>query len=197
MEQASNAPVLANPVQPRNRRGRGPLLIAMIGTLAALALIAFVISGPYRTLKGLQAAIAFDDSAALSRYVEFPTLRANLKQQINARTQARLNAALPTGALSRLANGIANSVADAAVDTLVTPTGLNKLVLGASVVAGQLQGEPSGTLAQRFESGHGSFEAPDRFTYAIGPTPTRELTLILTRSGLSWQLTNVVLPVEP
>jgi hypothetical protein len=157
----------------------------------------FVFTGPYRTLKGLQAAIAFDDANALNDYVDFSILRQNLKQQITARTNAQLNTTLPNGIFSQLATGIANSVTDAAVDSLVTPTGLNKLVNGASVIAGQLQGGTSGTPAQRFEHGSGSFETTDRFAYTIKPTPSTDLTLILTRQGLKWRLTNVLLPPAP
>lgn len=196
MQQPSSGPT--HPAAPRPRPGRrGPLILLTIGVLCALALIGFFVSGPYRALKGLQTAIAFDDANALNAYVDFETLRANLKRQLNARTQAKLNAALPNGLLSQIASGIAGSVTDAAVDELVTPTGLNQLVLGASLIGGQLQGQATGTLAQRFESGSGSFEASDRFVYTIRATPNRELTLVLTRNGLGWRLTNVVLPIEP
>ena len=44
--------------------------------------------------------------------------------------------------------------------------------------------------------GDGAFEAADRFVYTLKPTANRELTLILTRTGLTWRLTNVLLPVE-
>ena len=140
--------------------------------------------------------MAVGDTSALNDYVDFPTLRQNLKQQLNARANAHVNAALPSGILSQLATGIASGVVDTTVESLVTPTGLNKLVLGASLITGQPQGEPSGTLAKRFDSGGGSFEAADRFVYTIKPTANRELTLILTRTGLSWRLTNVLLPAE-
>ncbi len=184
-------------VRSRQRRLLGPLVIAAIGLLGAAACIGFGMTGPYRTLRGLQSAIAFNDTAALEQYVDFPTLRANLKQQLDARARTQVNAALPGGILSQIASGIADSVTGAAVDTLVTPVGFNKLVLGASLVAGELKGETSGTLTQRFESGEGSFDGLDRFTYTIRPNPTHRLTLILTRGFLAWRLTNILLPQTP
>jgi hypothetical protein len=170
--------------------------VLVLIVLGALGFVGIAVSGPYRTLKGLQSAIALGNTGALNDYVDFPTLRQNLKQQLNARANAHVNAALPSGILSQLAAGIANSVVDTTVESLVTPTGLNKLVLGASLVTGQPQGEPSGTLAERFNCGDGAFEAADRFVYTLKPTANRELTLILTRTGLTWRLTNVLLPVE-
>jgi hypothetical protein len=83
------------------------------------------------------------------------------------------------------------------VDSLVTPTGLNKLVSGASLVSGQLQGGTGGTPAERLENGSGSFETTDRFAYTIKPTTSTNLTLILMRQGLKWRLTNVLLPPAP
>jgi len=196
MQQPNHTPAFVAPSQPRARRRLWPWLLIALVVVCALGLVGLAVSGPYRTLKGLQSAMAVGDTSALNDYVDFPTLRQNLKQQLNARANAHVNAALPSGILSQLATGIASGVVDTTVESLVTPTGLNKLVLGASLITGQPQGEPSGTLAERFNSGGGSFEAADRFVYTIKPTANRELTLILTRTGLSWRLTNVLLPVE-
>lgn len=196
MQQPSHTPAFIAPRQPRTRRRLWPWLLIALVVVSVLGLVGLAISGPYRTLKSLQTAIAFGDASALNEYIDFPTLRQNLKQQLNGRASARVNAALPSGILTQLATGIASSVVDTTVESLVTPAGLNQLVFGASLVTGQPQGEPSGTLAERFESGSGSFEAADRFVYTIKPTASRELTLILTRTGITWRLTNVLLPVE-
>jgi len=196
MQQPNHTPALIAPSQPRTRRRLWPWLLIALVVVCTLGFVSIAVSGPYRTLKGLQSAIALGDTGALNEYVDFPTLRQNLKHQINTRANAQVNAALPSGILSQLAAGIANSVVDTTVESLVTPAGLNKLVLGASIVTGQPQGEPGGTLAERFNGGGGAFEATDRFVYTIKPTTNRELTLILTRTGLTWRLTNVLLPVE-
>ena len=157
MQQPNHTPAFVAPSQPRARRRLWPWLLIALVVVCALGLVGLAVSGPYRTLKGLQSAMAVGDTSALNDYVDFPTLRQNLKQQLNARANAHVNTALPIGILSQLATGIASSVVDTTVESLVTPTGLNKLVLGASLITGQPQGEPSGTLAKRFDSGGGSF----------------------------------------
>jgi hypothetical protein len=197
MDQPGPAPAPTPPPTPHKRRAIWPMILVTTVVIALVAAASFVVSGPFRTLKGLQTAIAFGDSNGLGEYVDFPTLRQNLKQQLNARASEQVNAALPNGFLSRLAAGVATGVVDASVDTLVTPTGLNKLILGASLVSGQLQGETNGTLAQRFDNGRSSFESTDKFTFSVSATTNRDVTLVLTRNGLNWQLTNVLMPVTP
>lgn len=189
------APV-ANRRTPK-RRNWWPYALAAGILVTALAGVAYVASGPYRTLKAIQTAIESSDSQSLNEYVDFPTLRQNLKQQLNARTGNQVQNALGTGLLAQVAGGVANSVVDASVELLVAPGGLNKLVLGASVVAGQFQGDTQGTLTQRFENGQGSFDSLSQFTFSVPAPSNRQLVLVLTRIGLAWQLTNIVLPVQP
>ncbi len=197
MDQPGAVPVPVAPLTPRKRRALWPILLSTTLVVMLAVATGFILSGPYRTLKGIQTAIAFGDANGLNEYVDFPILRQNLKQQLDSRANSQVNAALPGGFLSRLAAGVATSVVDASIDAIVTPTGLNQLILGASLVSGHLQGATSGTLAQRFENGRSSFESTDTFTFSIAATAQRELTLVLTRNGLSWQLTNMIVPVEP
>jgi len=157
---------------------------------------AYVAAGPYLTLNRLQKAIAAGDAQALSSYVDFPTLRENLKQQINARTNQGANAAFQNPIVSRLVGGFATSVTDAAVDSLVTPAGLNGLLSGAALWTNNFADSSGVTLQQRIENGQRSFESLSAFTVTFAAMTGSQIAIVLTRDGLSWKLTNVRLPTS-
>jgi len=177
------------------KRSLGLIALWTLLVIAGLGLAGYVASGPYRTLNGLQAAITQGDTTALARYVDFPTLRQNLKDQFGASASSRINDALPNGIVSQIAGGIANSVVDATVDSLVTPVGFNRLLMGAALIANNFSDNSGLSLEQRLESGRRSFESLNTFTLAFSAAAGGELVIVLTRSGLDWQLTNVRIPV--
>lgn len=177
------------------KRPLGLIVLLALLVIAGLGLAGYVASGPYRTLNGLQAAITQGDATAVARYVDFPTLRQNLKDQLNASASSRINDTLPNGIVSRIAGGIANSVVDATVDSLVTPVGLNRLLMGAALIANNLTDNSGISLEQRLEKGRRSFESLNTFTLAFSSAVGSELVIVLTRNGLDWQLTNVRIPV--
>lgn len=181
---ASNAPI-------SKKRPLGAIISLASIVIALLGLAVYVASGPYRTLNGLQAAITQGDAAAISRYVDFPTLRQNLKDQLNAGANSGISGALQNGAISDMIGGIANSVVDATVDSLVTPVGLNRILTGAAIITNNFSDNSGLTLQQRLESGQRAFESSNTFTLAFSSAAGSQLVIVLTRNGLDWQLTNV------
>lgn len=186
----------ASPVPTKRRGVAKKVLLAAGGGLVAVAAVGYVVSGPYRTLKALQTSIAFNDANGLAEVVDFPTLRENLKLQLRDRMTASVSPSLKNGPLAQVLSGIASGITDTAVESLITPAGLSQLVQGASIVAGQLQGQAAGTLPQSFDSGQGSFESLTRFDYRMTPVAGRSITLVLGREGLNWKLSNVLLPAS-
>ncbi len=172
------------------KRPLGAIISLTLVVIALLGLAGYVASGPYRTLNGLEEAITQGDTAAISRYVDFPTLRQNLKDQLKASANSRINDAFQDGIISRFAGGIASSVVDTTVESLITPAGLNRLLMGAALITNN--SDNSGlTLRQRLENGQRSFESLSTFTLAFSSAAGSRLVVVLTRSGLDWQLTNV------
>ena len=51
--------------------------------LIVLALAGYVVGGPYLAIRGISQAVANRDTAQLARHVDFPTLRVNLKAQLD------------------------------------------------------------------------------------------------------------------
>ena len=52
--------------------------------LILLAIVGYVAAGPYLTISEIKTAVVEQDSEKLSNNIEFPTLRQNLKDQLNA-----------------------------------------------------------------------------------------------------------------
>jgi len=174
------------------RLGCGLFVIALLGVLGFLG---YVATGPYRTLSTLRNALSQGDAALLAGCVDFPTLRQNLKTQLLARANTGVNAVVPSGILAQIAGGIAGSVIDATVDSFVTPTGLNRLLAGASLVANQVPS--AGDLAPRnqLENAQGSFESLNTFVVTVSSSAS-QVVIELSRNGLDWQVSNVRLPVS-
>lgn len=174
------------------RLGRLTFLATVV--VALLGLAGYVATGPYRTLSGLQTAIARGDAAALSQYVDFPALRQNLKDQLNARANNGVNSTFQNGIASRIVGGIAASIIDGTVNSLVTPVGLNRLLMGAAFVSSTFSDNGGQSLQNRIANGQRSFESLSTFTLAFSSAAGSDLVIVLTRSGLDWQLTNVRIP---
>ena len=175
---------------PKRKGGCLPKVLFSLFILGLFVACGYVAMGPYRTLSGLRIALAQGDGNALTEYVDFPTLRQNLKQQLMTRANAGVNSLLPNGIVSQIAGGIANTVVDTTVDTLVTPSGLNRIVSGASIVAGQLSSTSTTSPTDALANAHGSFQSTSAFTFTV-PQSWGDLVIELTRHGLDWQLTNV------
>ncbi len=192
----ATAPAPPSNVKPSSKSGCGCATALLLGLVlvAVLGLGAYVVAGPYLTLNGLQKAIAAGDTQALANYVDFATLRENLKQQINARANQSANAAFQNPIVSRLMGGFATSVTEAAVDSLVTPAGLNGLLLGAALWTNNSTDSPGVTLQQRIENAQRSFESLSTFTVTFAAATGSQIAIVLTRDGLSWRLSNVRLP---
>ena len=190
---APGASASKSPSAPKKRR-LGSLLLLVGVVVALLGLIGYTVTGPYRALSGLQAAVVQGDANALNHYVDFPTLRQNLKLQLSTRANDGVNSIFPNGIVSQIAGGIANRVVDATVDSFVTPEGLSRLLTGASFVVGQIPSVPGDSLQSRLENGRRSFESLSTFTLTVATASGREAVIVLTRNGLDWQLTNVRIP---
>lgn len=175
---------------PKKRRW-GFIVLMTAAVIALLGLVGYAATGPYRALAGLQSAIVQGDTNALTQYVDFPTLRENLKLQLSAKANDSVNSLLQNAIASQIAGGIANKLVNTTVDSFITPAGLGRLLAGAAFVAGPIPSAPGDSLQSRLENSRGSFESLNTFTLTVPAASGRELVVVLTRNGLDWQLTNL------
>ncbi|WP_261796045.1 DUF2939 domain-containing protein, partial [Burkholderia multivorans] len=68
-----------------------PLLIVVLA-VAVIAAIGYAYASPYIALGRLKSAIDARDAQAVSEYVDFPSLRISLKQQVTEELMRRIDA---------------------------------------------------------------------------------------------------------
>lgn len=188
--------------------------LAIAALFVVAALFAYVAAGPYLALRAMDRALANRDSAALSRHVDFPALRANLRAQVEDAIARRVPAEAQGSVLGGLGIEIATAMAGGAAEGLATPAGLAALMQGRDAwgrlraltgtdhatpaalprAAADTDASAGGSTAQAPSPLAGAthrFESHDRFVVAARDAQGRPVTLVLTRRGLHWRLSDV------
>ncbi len=172
--------------------------MAVFALLVLALLVGAGVAGPYLTLYQLRTAIQEQDPERLADQVDFPTLRSNLKDQFKARTAQ----AIPQwrdSPLSALALGLTTQLADHAVDALITPPGLASLMAGygprpATVPPADPDAPGTAPPADPFRDARTRFDSPNRFSVQARTRRGDLIHFVLSRHGLKWRLSNILLP---
>lgn len=190
-------------------------LVAPLAVVLALAFAVWVYFAPHLTVRSMRLAAEAGDAEALSRHVDFPALRASLKQQLSKELGAQIASVAGGGELGRfgaqIAGVLGNNALDQAVDALVRPETLSAMFAGRDL-ANEYSLLPSGessaydgsdaasapaTAVTSAESGvdiSGSdvratmgYDSLSRFAVNVQePRSGRQVKLILTRDMLLW-----------
>ena len=145
---------------------------------------------PYLMLRNFERAIDSKDADAIVKYVDFPALRASLREEFRAEMANQLADTLNSDSnpLAALGAGfgvaLGNKMADCMIDVLVSPGSIRALIERA----GGRQPESTGSGWPEFRTVYESF---DRFVIHPGK---EDGALILGRAGLGWKLAGVRLP---
>lgn len=168
-------------------------LIALL-LLVVLALAGWVGAGPYRVAAEIRDGIRAGDTARLEHHVDFPQVRDGLKEQLSASIKARAEAESRDNPFAQMAAGIALALVDGMVDAFVTPTGL------AGLSGGKADGAAAGdkgddeSRPEPFRNARYVWEGHDRFAIRIPAESGEDVVFLLTRDGLSWRMTRILLP---
>ncbi len=167
-----------------------------------LALGSYVAVGPYLTVRAIRSAIQQQDHTALSKQVDFPTLRASLKLQLQDRLVREAGADLQASPFAGIAMTIAGGLLNGAVDAMVTPLGLGAMMEGRKIWKRFDDGlsSPSTAVAtppqQPLHDAKYRYESPSRFTATVQDDSGRPLVFVMTRNGLRWKLSDIRLPPD-
>ncbi|WP_058361628.1 DUF2939 domain-containing protein [Xanthomonas translucens] len=169
--------------------------------LALLALGDYVAAGPYLAIRGISQALQQRDAAALERYVDFPTLRVNLKAQVDDALLRRAGPDLQSGLFGGALLSLAGSVSGIGVDAMVTPAGIGALLQGDALwkrasgdtVGGDTYAAPR--PPQPLRQAEHRFESTSRFVATLHTADGTAVPCVFTRDGLRWKLSNILLPL--
>ncbi|GAB0147951.1 MAG: DUF2939 domain-containing protein [Marichromatium sp.] len=178
-----------------------PLLLAV----ALLLGLGYVAAGPYLTVAQIRTGLVERDPVMLEQHVDFPRLRAGLKDQLNVRLlEEAQDDGETSNPLALALVGLATQLIDKVVDTFVTPAGLARIMAGEtpepgaelpSVPAGEADAPDDGGGERRpFADARYVYDDLDTFSVWVPTEDGRELRCVLERDGLRWRLVNIVLP---
>lgn len=169
---------------------RSHLVIA--GLLACALLAISVYASPHWTVQRMKTAMADNDAARFSSYIDFPALRESMKTQMVSVMQARMaTPEMQNNPLAGLGQRMGTALINPMIDAVVTPAGVMAMFeLG--------QAAPVATRADdRAPKSKPSYDLRylDWNTVVIANASGEDGGFVLKRSGLwSWQLAGLALP---
>ncbi|MCA8035421.1 DUF2939 domain-containing protein [Burkholderia arboris] len=106
-----------------------PLLIVAL-VVAVIAALGYGYASPYVALGRLKSAIDARDAQAISEYVDFPSLRISLKQQVTEELMRRVDAVKKDNPFAVIGALIGSALIGPLVDAYATPEGVAALMSG-------------------------------------------------------------------
>lgn len=176
--------------------GKGKLLA---GVAAMFAI--YVAAAPYITVHQMKSAAESRDAEALSEYIEFPSVRQSLKDQMNAVFMKEMTNELEGNPFAAVGAAFAGMMVDKMVDAFVTPAGITQLMLGEKpnqTESGESAGDFAGDSAREpFANASMSYESLSKFIVTVKGDTGDEGKFILRRRGIGWKLTEILIPLGP
>jgi Protein of unknown function (DUF2939) len=166
----------------------------IIGAAVSAGVVALAGGGiyyaPYSTIDNLKNATANRNSEALSESIDFPALRMSIKENVKAQVLKQMaGAEAPTTV--KMTPAQVEKTIEPVVDKLVTPEGLDRLIHDKIPEAKiDLSNLDRDINKSDLTMGYESF---DRFVVRITDKVDRSknVSLILKRSGLGWKLAGI------
>ncbi|KWF57941.1 DUF2939 domain-containing protein [Burkholderia pseudomultivorans] len=106
-----------------------PLLIVVMAVVVVAA-IGYAYASPYIALDRLKSAVDARDAQAVSEYVDFPSLRISLKQQVTEELMRRIDAVKKDNPFAVIGALIGSALIGPLVDAYATPEGVAALMSG-------------------------------------------------------------------
>ena len=171
-------------------------LIIAIACLSLLML--YVGVGPYLVASEIKESVIEKDSEKLSKNIEFPLLRKNIKEQLNAVIMKQSASELEENIFIALALTLATTVTDKIVDSFITPSGLSQLMEGGKNTDGNTQKIEVSKKQDKelFKEVRYTYDSLDKFSVWSSNYRGEEIRFILRRNGLVWKLVNIEIPMS-
>jgi len=164
--------------------------------LLLAVVIGYVAASPLITISQIKSGIEDQDSEQLSENIDFPVLRQNLKEQLNAHLVKEATSDLENNPFGALALGFASKLVDGMVDSFITPSGLANLMEGKKPTNKSSSDLTEPEERKLFKDGRYSYDSTSRFSVWVPTDNGEELRFVIRRKGIEWKLSNIVLPVE-
>lgn len=166
--------------------------------------VVYMAAAPYITANQMRLAAEAHDGEALSEYIEFPSVRQSLKDQMNVLFLKELSEDedMQDNPFAALGAAFAGMVVEKMVDAYVTPTGITQLMLGENPEPGfdqrdyKKREKSSSVESEPFAQATMAYESFDKFVIRVEAEEGGEAKFVLRRRGLGWKLTEIILPLD-
>lgn len=168
--------------------------------LLLIAGIGYVAASPLITIHQIKSGIEEQDLEKLSENIDFPVLRQNMKEQINAVMMKEAASELEDNLFTALAVGFASKLVDGMVDLFVTPSGLASLSEGEkpSKHSSEPSSDSGATSDKRelFKDARYSYDSTSKFSVWVPNDDGEEIRFVIQRNGIEWKLANIIIPMD-
>ena len=166
-------------------------------------LVVYVFASPYLVVYQIRAATQSHDAPALAKHIDFISVRTNLKDQLNQKIAGITSqAGDDQRPFSRFGTALAGLMVDKLVDVYVTPSGMQQLMSGKKPQSPSTapQKTPSNTPTTHTEkpdvTSSMSYQSLNTFVVSATGKTGDLVDVVLSRQGLTWKVTNIVLPLD-
>lgn len=171
------------------------LLIIIIGLLVVMA--GYLYASPYLALNGIKNAAQTKDADKLSGYIDFPSVKQSIKDQVKVHFAKEMIASENNDGFEALGAMLATAMIDPLVDGLITPDGIALMLQGEDLNSK----ESSSTQEQSTKNNNvdykTSYTSFNSFQVEIdNPEKEDAAKIIMHRDGLSWKVTRIDLPLN-
>ena len=164
--------------------------------LLFLIVVGYIFAGPYLTVYQMKKAAENHDGGELAEYIDFSSLRQNLKDQLNAIIGKEMIEGAQDNPFSAIGAALGGVMVEKMVDAFVTPSAITKLMEGKKP-----NGKLSASNAPDLDSasspfGDVSMSYKSLNKFSITTQNNDEIKFILRRRGIGWKLTEINLPLS-
>ena len=165
----------------------------LVGLFVIFAI--YLYASPYLVLNNIKNAAQQGDADKLSGYIDFPSVKQSMKDQVKAAMVEEIAASDEQDGFEALGTMLAAAMIDPLIDGLVTPDGVALMLQGQKLDFDLNNDKPEDKLEVKnedidYKAGYLSF---NRFKVQIidADDPNESLDVIMHRDWLSWKVTRI------
>lgn len=164
---------------------------SLVAIAAVVVFGGYFAATPYMAVSNIKDSIVEKDSEELSENIDFPVLRQNLKDQLNAKMMENMADELSNNPFAALGMGLASTMVDGMIDGFITPAGLAQSMQGKKARSSSTGNVNKDEL---FKDARFTYDSMSKFSAWVPNEDGEEIRFVLKRDGLNWKLVNMVLP---
>lgn len=161
-----------------------------------IIVVGYLYVSPYLALNSIKNAAQSRDAETLSNYIDFPSLKESLRDQVKAKFAKEMMEGESNNGFEALGAVFATAMVDQLIDGLITPDGIAALMLQKE------KEEPSSKEMDRTQEQseiiyNTSYTSFNSFRVDIGNADEDNvIKVVLHRDGLNWKITQLDLPLN-